>query len=141
MTYRYGQPIVEPGRIAVMIENMTVAQIADRLGISEADVEGMLDQAGKRGGGSWELRCQKTGRWWRCHTERACYRKAQMLGLTDYDFGQAPAPAPQVKIETGDVNARIADFLGRGWSLARIGREVGMSGVAVHKRVKKMRGH
>lgn len=139
MTYAYGQPIVEPKRIAQMAENMTVAQISARLGITEADVEDMLDRAGKAGQGQWELRCHKTGRFWRCHTERACYRKAMMVGLVDYDFarvGDAPAPA----ILSGDVDARIADLLGRGWSLSRIGQEVGMSKVAVHKRAKKMRG-
>lgn len=138
MTYAYGQPIVEPRRIAQMAEHMTVAQIASRLGITDADVEDMLDQAGKKGQGQWELRCNRTGRFWFCHSERACYRRAQMVGLVDYDFARREAiPAPAM--QSGDIDARIADFLGRGWSLARIGREVGMSGSAVHKRVQKMR--
>lgn len=140
MTHAYGQPIVEPHRIAQMAENMTVAQIAARLGITDADVEDMLDQAGKKGQGQWELRCNKTGRYWFCHSDRACYRKAQMMGLVDYDFALRAA-GPVLAMEPGDINARIAELLGRGWSFERIGREVGMSGPAVHKRVKKMRGH
>lgn len=139
MTYAYGQPIVEPKRIAQMAENMTVAQISARLGITEADVEDMLDRAGKAGQGQWELRCQKTGRFWRCHTERACYRKAQMMGLVDYDFGLTEA-SPVVKMQPGEISARIAELVRRGWSMARIGREVGLSAQAVHKRLKKMGG-
>ena len=138
MTHHYGQPVVEPLRIAVMAENMTLPQIAARLGITEADVEDYLDQAGKKGQGKWELRCNKTGRFWRCHTERACYRKAQMVGLVDYDFALVET-APVPKMESGDIDARIAELTGRGWSMSRIGMEVGISAPAVHKRLKKMR--
>lgn len=130
-------PIVEPNRIAQMIEHMTVAQIAARLGVTEDVIEDNLEQAGVGGRGKWLLRCHKTGREWWCHTERACYRRAQILGLVDYDLGQmSAAPLPQDL--PGDVNARIAELLGRGWTYRRIGDAVGMSGAAVCKRIKKM---
>lgn len=142
MTHHYGQPIIEAGRIAKMAEHMTVAQIAKRLNISETDVEDYLDQAGRKGQGKWLLECTKTGRHWRCHSERGCYLKAQMLGLTDYTFGVPAVEAlPKPVILPGDINARIAELVGRGWSMARIGVEVNLSAPAVHKRLKKMRGH
>jgi hypothetical protein len=133
----FAHPIIEPHRIAKMAEHMTVAQIAARLSITEDAVEDNLDKAGKSGQGAWELRCHKTGRHWRCHTERACYRKAQMLGLVDYDFGLTDAPVA-VPMEAGDIDTRIAEMRGRGRSLSRIALEVDMSATAVWKRLKKM---
>lgn len=98
MTFIFTPAVVDPKHIVQMAENMTITQIAARLGITEADVEDHLERSGRAGQGNWLLRCQKTGRWWRCHTERACYRKAQMMGLTDYDFGMsAPAVARRLK--------------------------------------------
>lgn len=87
MTFPFVTAIVEPKRIAQMAENMTLEQIAERLKITVADVEDQLDLSGRKEQGKWLLRCHKTGREWWCHTERACYRKAQMVGLVDYDFG------------------------------------------------------
>lgn len=137
MTFPFVTQVVEPNRIAVMAENMTVAQIAAKLRITEEAVEDNLDKAGKGGQGGYELRCHKTGRHWRCHTVRACYRKAQLLGLVDYDFALTDLPV-LAPMEAGDINARIAELRGRGWSQAKIGLAVNMSATAVWKRMNKM---
>lgn len=140
MTFSFAPTIADPRRIAQMAENMTVAQIAARLGLPEADVEDHLDAAGRKGQGNWLLTCHKTGRYWRCHSERACYRKAMMVGLVDYDFENKGAPPVSPQMLSGDIDARIAELMGRGWSQARIGQEVGISAPAVNKRLQKMRG-
>ena len=143
MTFPMRQPILDAKRVAAMTQHMTVEQISERFNVQIGDLEDMLAEAGLRGSGKWVLEDQKTGRHWRCFTEKGCYLKAQMLGLTDYNFGRAAGPTPAMTapvIEPGDINSRIAELHGRGLTLAKIGLQVGMSAPAVLRRLKKMEG-
>lgn len=133
--------VVDAKRVAAMSQHMTIEQISERFGIQLGDIEDMLAEAGLRGNGKWVLECQKTGRNWRCFSERGCYLKAQMLGLTDYNFGRdtggtSKFPAPL--IEKGSIDAQIAEMRGRGMSFAKIGMRIGISAPAVLMRVRKM---
>ena len=76
-------------RVKTLIETMEPEEIAEKLGISVGAVFQVLNRSGVRQ--RWLLVCDKTGRFWPCWSERACYLRAQILGLTDYRFGRAPA--------------------------------------------------
>jgi len=72
-------------QIRNMAQTMDIDEIADNVGLPATEIAQIVGNRSAK----WLLSDLKTGRWWHCYSERACYRKAQMIGLTDYDFGRA----------------------------------------------------
>lgn len=86
MKHRWTQNLedVSRSRILTLLDDHDAPEVAQILGLNLKDVLAVARSAPK----PWLLRCNKTDREWRHRTERLCYRWAQILGLTDYDFGR-----------------------------------------------------
>lgn len=80
---RFGKPVIPPGRMALLAESHSPAEIADKLGIDEEDVLNALETSGKRMP-RLLLRCAKSNRTWSVRSERGAYLLAQLKGLTTY---------------------------------------------------------
>lgn len=80
---------IDRGRVSTLIETLEPEEIAELMGVTTSAIHAILGQTGARA--KWMLVCQKTGRYWMCWSERACYFRAQLFGLTDYTFGRAQA--------------------------------------------------
>ncbi len=85
---KFGEKRNDAARVVALFkEGHTIDAIVEALDMGEAEVEGILRKAGHGTKGKVRLECQKTGRFWHVHSERAAYRMAQMKGLVDYTYG------------------------------------------------------
>ena len=72
-------------QIRNMAQDMDIDDIADQIGLPATEIARIVGNRTSR----WLLEDLKTGRFWQCYSERACYRRAMLEGLTDYNFGRA----------------------------------------------------
>lgn len=77
---------IDAARVLEMLGTMEPDEIAAHMEVPLEDVTAII--ARSKASQRWVLECQKTGRHWPCWSERACYLRAQIMGLTDYNFGR-----------------------------------------------------
>lgn len=77
--------IVSPGRVSSMLLHMTVEDVADRLGLTVAEIQQIAPHSARK----IIVRCNDTGQMWRATSWRGAYLRAQLSGLTDWEWWPA----------------------------------------------------
>lgn len=73
-------------RIALLARTMEANEIAVALKLPQREVEAVLDRLAAQRGTSVRFRCNRTGRERVAPSWRSAYLRAQILGLSDWDW-------------------------------------------------------
>lgn len=129
---------ITPSRILSIAETRAPHEVAAILKIDEEEVLEVLHRAGKIKT-QWIVRCNKSGRTYKARSERAGYRLAHLMGLTDWDMHQTDVAPARRKIPIGpERDAAVVQMRLGGTSIKAIAAAVGAGPETIKKDLARL---